>query len=89
MSLASKHQIMMAYNSQANASKPTIYVTKVSSLPLELLDMEIQKSFKEVYPTQTSVNLANVVIHHGTKYAAGMVLPYGSTGGLPDFVEIS
>ncbi|KAF3844268.1 hypothetical protein F7725_013609 [Dissostichus mawsoni] len=43
----------------------------------------------EVYPTQTSVNLANVVIHHGTKYAAGMVLPYGSTGGLPDFVEIS
>lgn len=35
------------------------------------------------------MNLANVVIHHGTKYAAGMVLPYGSTGGLPDFVEIS
>lgn len=35
------------------------------------------------------MNLASVVIHHGTKYAAGMVLPYGSAGGLPNFVEIS
>lgn len=89
MSLASKHQMMMAYHSQANALKSEICVTKITSLPLELLDMEIQQSFREVYPTQTSVNLTNVVIHHETKYAAGMVLPYGPTGGLPDFVEIS
>lgn len=35
------------------------------------------------------MKLTNVVIHHKTKYAAGIVLPYGSTCGLPDFVEIS
>lgn len=89
LSLASKHQMMMAYHSQANASKPATCVTKITSLPLEILDLEIQQSFKEVYPTQTTVKLTSAVIHHGTKYAAGMVLPNGSTGGLPDFVEIS
>lgn len=88
-SLASKHQMMMAYHSQANALKPATCVTKVTSLPLELLDLEIQQSFKEVYPTQTTVKLTSSVIHHGTKYASGMILPYGSTAGLPDFVEIS
>ena len=66
-----------------------ICVTKTSSLPLEILDTEIQQSLKAVYPTHTSVNLTNVAILHGTKYAAGMVLPHGSTGGLPDFVMIS
>ena len=43
MSLASKHEMMMAYYSYANALKPAICVTKISSLPLELLDMEIQQ----------------------------------------------
>ena len=76
MSLATKHQMMMAYYSQANALKPAICVTKVSTLPLELLEMKIPQSFKEVYPTQTSAKLTSLVIHHGTKYAAGMVLPY-------------
>ena len=89
MSLASKHQMRMAYSSQENALKPAVRVTKTSSLPLEILDMEIQQSFKAVYPTHTSVNLTNVAIVHGTKYAAGMVLPHGSTGGLTDFVMIS
>ena len=64
-------------------------VTKISSLPLDILDTGIQQSFKALYPTETSVNLTNVAILHGTKYAAGMVLPYGSTGGIPDFVMIS
>ena len=89
MSLASKHQMMMAYISQGNALKPAVCVTKISSLPLDILDTGIQQSFKAVYPTQTSVNLTNVAILHGTKYAAGMVLPYGSTGGISDFVMIS
>lgn len=89
LSLASKHQRMMAYYSQENALKSATCVTKISSVPLEILDLGIQQSFKNVYPAQTSVNLTNAVIHHGTKYAAGMVLPYGSTGGQPDFVQIS
>ena len=51
--------------------------------------MGIQQSFNAVYPTQTSLNLTNVALHNGTKYAARMVLPCGSVGGLPDFVEVS
>lgn len=88
LSLASKHQMMMAYYSDGNALKPSVCVTKVSSLPLELLDVEIQQCLKELYPTQAYVNLTNSLTHHGTKYASGMVLPHGSTCGLPDFVEI-
>lgn len=88
MSLASKHQMRMAYSSKENALKPAVCVTKISALPLEILDMEIQQSFKALYPTHTSVNLTNVAILHVTKYA-GMVLPHGSTGGLTDFVMIS
>lgn len=34
-------------------------------------------------------NLTNHVIHYGTKYATRMVLPHVTTGGLPDFIEIS
>lgn len=88
LSLASKHQLMMAYDLHSVA-KPVLSVSKVSSIPLALLHVEIQDSFKEAYPTQTTVNLTNAVSYHGTKYAIGMILPYGSTSGLPDFVEIS
>lgn len=66
--------MMMAYNSQANALKPATCVTKITSLPLELLDLEIQQSL-EMYPTQTTVKLTSTVIHYETKYAAGMVFP--------------
>lgn len=89
LSLASKHQMMMAYYLHADALKPALCVSKVTSIQLALLHVEIQESFKEAYPTQTTVELTNVVSFHGTKYAVGMILPYGSTGGLPDFVEIS
>lgn len=44
--------------------------------------------FGKNHSTQTSVKLTSVVIHDGTKYAAGTVLPHGSTGAFPDFVEI-
>ncbi|KAF3844482.1 hypothetical protein F7725_007645 [Dissostichus mawsoni] len=33
-------------------------------------------------------NLANTVINYGTRYTVGMILCFGSTGGLPDFAEI-
>lgn len=33
--------------------------------------------------------MANTVTCYGTAYTAGMVLPCGSTAGLPDFVELN
>lgn len=79
LSLASKHQMMMAYYLHADALKPALCVSKVTSIQLALLHVEIQESFKEAYPTQTTVELTNVVSFHGTKYAVGMILSYGST----------
>ena len=79
---------MLAYSWQRNMSKVALMVSKVSSLPLEVLHVEIQESIKKLSPQLTSVQLTNTVTYHGTRYSAGMILPYGSTGGLPDFVEI-
>lgn len=89
LSLATRHQMMMSYHLHADALKPALCVSKVTSIPLALLHEEIQESFKKVYPTQTTVELTNALSYHGTRYAVGMILPHGSTGGLPDFVEIS
>lgn len=78
----------MAYNWQRNMAKPSLIISKVSSLPMEVLHVEIQEAIKKVFPQLLSVQLSNTVTYHGTRYSAGMILPYGSTGGLPDFVEI-
>lgn len=88
LSLSTKHQLSMAYNWQRRWAKPSLIITKVSSLPLELLHFEIQASIRKLFPELLSVQLSNAVTYHGTKYSAGMILPYGFTGGLPDFVEI-
>lgn len=88
LSLSTKHQLMMAYSWQQNIAKPALVISKVSPLPLELLHVDIQESVKKLFPQLTIVHLSNTVTYHGTRYSAGMILPYGSTGGLPDFVEI-
>lgn len=73
----------MAYNWQRSWAKPSLIITKVLSLPLE-----IQASIRKLFPELLSEQLSNTVTYHGTKYSAGVILPYGFTGGLPDFVEI-
>lgn len=88
LSLSSKHQMMLAYHWQRNTSVSAIIVNKASSVPLEVLDDRIQESVKELFPQLTSIQLSNAVTYYGTRYCAGMIIPYGSTGGLPDFVEI-
>lgn len=88
LSLSTKHQLMMAYNWQRNLAKLALVTSKVSSLPLEVLHVDIQESVKKLFPQLTSVQLSNTVTYHGTRYSAGMMLAYGSTAELPDFVEI-
>ncbi|KAF3841505.1 hypothetical protein F7725_007367, partial [Dissostichus mawsoni] len=39
-------------------------------------------------PEERAVHLTNKVEYQGTSYGIGMMLVYGSTGGLPDFAEI-
>lgn len=40
------------------------------------------------FPEETVVHLTNKADFQGTSYSIGMMLVYGSTGGLPDFAEI-
>lgn len=40
------------------------------------------------FPTLTDVNLTKTAESQGISYATGMILVYGTTGGLPDFAEI-
>lgn len=88
LSLATKHQLMSAYHMQETAPKPTLIVSKLSTVPIEVLHVQIQEPLKKALPSIAQVQLSSSVTYHGIKYSVGMILPYGSTGGLPDFVEV-
>lgn len=59
-SLSTKHQLMMAYNWQRNMAKPALVTSKVSSLPLEILHVDIPESVKKLFPQLTSVQLHRI-----------------------------
>lgn len=88
-SLAVKHQLMLGYHFHGtDIFKPSLSVTSVTTVPLDVLKEDIKTAVLKKYPDETSVHLANAVSCYGTSFSVGMVLPYGSTGELPDFVEI-
>lgn len=89
MSLAKKHQSMIAYHlHDSKVAKPALSVSKTSRVPLEVLKEDIKESVTQKFPKEAAVHLANKVDFFGTNYCVGMMLPFGSTGGLPDFAEI-
>lgn len=89
LSLSVKHQLMLSYHLHNESSlKPSFCVTKVSSVPLDVLHEDIKVAIRNKFPSQTTAQLSNAISCHGTRYSVGMVLVHGSTGGLPDFVEI-
>lgn len=88
VTLSTRHQMMMAYHLHTDVGKQPLCVTKISVVPLDVLHSDIQEAIKETSPLLSSVQLANTVTCYGTRYTVGMILSYGSTGGLPDFAEI-
>lgn len=89
-SLAKKHQSMIAYHLHGSTvTKPAVSLSKLSRVPLEVVNETIQDFFSHTFPDETVVHLTNSLQSHGLSYNIGMVLVYGSTGGLPDFAEIS
>jgi len=89
-SLAVKHQFMLAYHLHGtDVLKPALTVSNISTLPVDVLKENIQEAVQKKFPGETSIQVANTVTCHGTTYSVGMILPYGSTGGLPDFVELN
>ena len=68
--------------------KTAVEVNKVSNVPMVVLRDDIKQAVKEKFPNLKSVHLAKRASFYGTNYMAGMILVVGSTGELPDFVEI-
>ena len=58
-------------------------------MSLDVLNAAIKDLVLRKYPNITMVHVSNKVAISGTSYAPGMLLCYGSTGGLPDFAEVS
>lgn len=86
-SMARKHQFMIAYHLNGS-QRSAISVSKMSSLPLELVNENIQEFVSQTFPEETVIHFTKQAEFQGTSYSVGMVLVYGSTCGLPDFVEI-
>lgn len=89
LSLAVKHQLLMAFHFYHSENfKPSLSVSHVSNVNLDLLRDDVQEAVRKQFPNETSIVLANTVSCYGTKYCKGMILAHGSTAGLPDFVQI-
>lgn len=87
--MAGKHQSMIAYNlHDDNIQKPTLSVSRMTQVAVDVLKDSIKESFTKKFPGVVVVNMTNKVNILGTDYNIGMLLPFGSTGGLPDFGEI-
>ncbi|XP_030248211.1 uncharacterized protein LOC115566456 isoform X2 [Sparus aurata] len=88
LTLSTRHQMMMAYHLQTDGGKQALCVAKISEVPLNVLHPDIQETLRDTSPLMSAVLLAKTVTCYGTRYNVGMILSFGSTGGLPDFAEI-
>ena len=74
LTLARRHQLMMAYHSRTDVVKPLLCVTKISDVSLDVLHSDIQEALKETSPLLSTVQLANTVnTYYGTRYTVGMI----------------
>lgn len=90
LSLAVKPQLMLAYYFNDTAIlKPALSVTNLSKVPEDVLKENIQEAVQRKFAGETCIKMASTVPCYGTTYSVGMVLPYGTTAGLPDFVEVN
>lgn len=86
MTMARKHQLIIAYHTHnANIQKPTLLVSIMTQVSVEVLTDSIKESIARKFPRALVINMTNSL---DTDYCVGMLLPFGSTGGLSDFGEI-
>lgn len=88
LTLATKHQQMIAYHISAVHLKSALEVGNVCTFPVDVLNKEVVASFRQKYPKLKDVLLTKSATIKGMSYRVGMLIPYGSTGGLPEFAEI-
>lgn len=89
LSLAAKHQLVISYHlSSSTYEKPSLKVTNISTVPVDVLKQEIAQSIEQIYPGTTEVHFSKYVSSKGLTFRKGMIVAHGSTSGLPDFSEI-
>ena len=82
---------MVAYHLHSvNILQPSLQVTKMSAVDLTVLrdDISSGRAVETKFTGESMVQIANTVCCSGTSCSAGMILAHGTTGGLPDFVEL-
>ncbi len=88
-SLAQRHQFQTAYNlHMCRFPKPSLEVTDVSTLPLDVINKDIALAVKQKHPHMDTVNFAKNVSYNGFGYGFGMVVAHESLAGLSEFSEI-
>lgn len=65
-----------------------VEVTRISTVPVDVLHEDIAYTFNQIYPNVFAINLAQTVVSDGIKYTKGMIIVHGTISGLPDFAEI-
>lgn len=89
LTMARKHQSMIAYHiHDDNSQRPAFLVCRMTQVPVEMLKDSIKESLTKKFPEAAFVSLTSKVTILGRDYNVGMLLPFGSTGGLPDFGKI-
>ncbi|KAK0134336.1 hypothetical protein N1851_030097 [Merluccius polli] len=68
--------------------KPETETAKVTDVCLEVLDGGVRLAILNRFSDVDTVGLTPSVFLNGTQYSKGMILPVGSTSGLPDFGRI-
>lgn len=90
VTLATKHQLTMAYYFDGPSFSPPLHVEKLKVVKINTLNAviksEVQK--KKTFPHNDMVSLASSVNFQGIHYKGGMVLSAGECSGLPEFHKI-
>ena len=78
-----KRLLVLLFNQQNDNKFDLIWIWSI--VDVAVLREEIQKALQDKFPTDMHIQIANNEVYIGIKYAVGMVLTNGSTGGLTDF----
>lgn len=88
VTLAFKHQLMVAYHLDSNLFKHHIHAECVKVVAVASLDGSWREAFQRMCSHLNSVSLASDVQVDGIRYREGMVISAGQCGGLPEFYRI-
>lgn len=88
LTLARKHQLVIAHHLHMSDEKKQLVVTNVSSVPIDVLQSDIATAFNQRLPDETDVHIAKNVSYNGMNYSKGMIVIHGESFGLPEFAEI-